>query len=98
MAELIMNLLNHFVYMVKVIADTTKRYCRVFFELVTEVIKVDVHALVGQTNLVHHDFANLQNTLSADHGVLFFLIKPELVTCNLVQLHFFGEVGNCDPF
>ena len=92
-----MHLLDDLIDQVKIFAETSKGKASVFLELFSQLLEVDVHALVSQPNLVHHCLADLEDAFGANHSVDLVVVELEFVVCKLVKLHLLGEVCDGHP-
>jgi len=73
-ANLVVHLLDYLVHKIEVFSYTTHGEARVLLELFAEIIEVDIHSLVSQTNFVHHNLTDLEDTLRSYHCVRFFIV------------------------
>ena len=93
-----MHLLDDLIYQIKIFAETPERKARVFLELFSQLLEIDVHALVRQSNLVHHCLADLEDAFGGNHSVHFVIVELEFVVCKFVKLHLLREICDGNPF
>ena len=95
--QLVMDLLDDLIDLTEILSHTFQLSFLTLLKFFTQLVIVDIHTLVCQTNLIHHDLADLKDTLCSDKSCFLLLIKLEPMVCNLVQLEVFGEVGLRHP-
>ena len=76
---------------------STELFVNVLVEFFPQVIEINVHALVRQPYLVHHDFTNFENAFYVNHSADLIFIELELMVGDLVQLDFFCKVCDRHP-
>ena len=92
-----MHLLDDLINQIKIFAETSEGKASVFLKLFSQLFEIDVHALVRQSNLVHHCLADLEDAFGANHSVDFVIVELEFVVCKFVKLHLLGEICNGNP-